>query len=146
MSMSRREFLQLLAVASSSGIALNSKSTLAANDTASFYDLPAYGNVSIMHFTDCHAQLKPVYFREPDVNIGLGSSFGKPPHLVGEELLKLELAEAMKEPFRLAKIAPSLEDVFIRLIAWIRRDRNLSGVLGDWIAGGSNLTGENENV
>ena len=65
---------------------------------------------------------------------------------VGEELLKLELAEAMKEPFRLAKIAPSLEDVFIRLIAWIRRDRNLSGVLGDWIAGGSNLTGENENV
>lgn len=88
MSMSRREFLQLLAVASASGIALNSKSALSANETASFYDLPAYGNVSIMHFTDCHAQLKPVYFREPDVNIGLGSSLGKPPHLVGEELLK----------------------------------------------------------
>jgi len=88
MSMSRREFLQMLAIASASGFALNSKSTLAANDTASFYDLPAYGNVSIMHFTDCHAQLKPVYFREPDVNIGLGSGLGKPPHLVGEELLK----------------------------------------------------------
>ena len=90
MSMNRREFLQLLAIASASGLALNSKSTLAANKgtTDSFYDLPAFGNVSIMHMTDCHAQLKPIYFREPDVNIGLGSMQGKAPHLVGEELLK----------------------------------------------------------
>ena len=90
MSMNRREFLQLLAIASASGLALNSKSTLAANKgtTDSFYDLPAFGNVSIMHMTDCHAQLKPIYFREPDVNIGLGSMHGKAPHLVGEELLK----------------------------------------------------------
>jgi sulfur-oxidizing protein SoxB len=91
MSMSRREFLQMLAIASASGFALNSKSAISANNTTStdsFYDLPAYGNVSIMHMTDCHAQLKPIYFREPDVNIGLGSSLGKAPHLVGEELLK----------------------------------------------------------
>lgn len=91
MSMSRREFLQMLAVASASGFALNSKSALSANNTTttdSFYDLPAYGNVSIMHMTDCHAQLKPIYFREPDVNIGLGSMKGNAPHLVGEELLK----------------------------------------------------------
>jgi len=89
MSMNRREFLQLLAIASASGLALNSKSALSATKgTDSFYDLPAFGNVSIMHITDCHAQLKPIYFREPDVNIGLGSSFGKPPHLVGEALLK----------------------------------------------------------
>jgi len=88
MSMNRREFLQLLAIASASGLALNSKSALSAQGTNSFYDLPAFGNVSIMHMTDCHAQLKPIYFREPDVNIGLGSNFGKPPHLVGEELLK----------------------------------------------------------
>lgn len=90
MSMNRREFLQLLAIASASGLALNSKTTLAAKQgaTDSFYDLPAYGNVSIMHMTDCHAQLKPIYFREPDVNIGLGSMKGKAPHLVGEELLK----------------------------------------------------------
>ena len=91
MSMSRREFLQVLAIASASGIALNSKSALSANNTTStdsFYDLPAYGNVSIMHMTDCHAQLKPIYFREPDVNIGLGSMKGNAPHLVGEELLK----------------------------------------------------------
>jgi S-sulfosulfanyl-L-cysteine sulfohydrolase len=91
MSMSRREFMQMLAVASASGFALNSKSALSANNTTStdsFYDLPAYGNVSIMHMTDCHAQLKPIYFREPDVNIGLGSMKGNAPHLVGEELLK----------------------------------------------------------
>ena len=88
MSMNRREFLQLLAIASASGLALNSKSALSAQGTNSFQDLPAFGNVSIMHMTDCHAQLKPIYFREPDVNIGLGTNFGKPPHLVGEELLK----------------------------------------------------------
>lgn len=91
MSMSRREFLQVLAVASASGFALNSKAALSASNTTStdsFYDLPAYGNVSIMHMTDCHAQLKPIYFREPDVNIGLGSMKGNAPHLVGEELLK----------------------------------------------------------
>lgn len=88
MSMNRREFLQLLALASASGLALNSKSALSAKGTDSFYDLPAFGNVSIMHMTDCHAQLKPIYFREPDVNIGIGSSLGKPPHLVGENLLK----------------------------------------------------------
>ena len=87
--MNRREFLQLLALASASGLALNSKSVLASEGTTnSYYDLPTFGNVSIMHITDCHAQLKPIYFREPNVNIGLGSSLNKPPHLVGEELLK----------------------------------------------------------
>ncbi len=89
MSMNRREFLQLLAIASASGLALNSKSALSVTgSTNSYYDLPKYGNVSFMHMTDCHAQLKPIYFREPDVNIGLGSNFAKPPHLVGEHLLK----------------------------------------------------------
>lgn len=88
MSMNRREFLQLLAIASASGLALNSKSALSSQGTNSFYDLPAFGNVSIMHMTDCHAQLKPIYFREPNVNIGLGQMKGNAPHLVGEELLK----------------------------------------------------------
>ncbi len=70
-------------------MALNSKAALSVTgSTSSYYDLPTYGNVSIMHMTDCHAQLKPIYFREPDVNIGLGSNYGKPPHLVGEHLLK----------------------------------------------------------
>ena len=85
--MNRREFLQLLAVAAAGGLALDSKSALAANP-GSLYDLPAFGNVSLLHFTDCHAQLMPLYFREPNVNLGVASMAGKPPHLVGEKLLK----------------------------------------------------------
>ncbi len=88
MSMNRREFLQILAVAAASGFALNSRQALSAGHAGSFYDLPSFGNVSLMHMTDCHAQLQPIYFREPNVNIGLGASFNKPPHLVGEKLLK----------------------------------------------------------
>ncbi len=87
MSMNRREFMQLLAMAAASGFALNSRSALAGN-ADQFYDLPAFGNVSLLHITDCHAQLLPVYFREPNVNIGLGASRNRAPHLVGEYLLK----------------------------------------------------------
>ena len=52
------------------------------------YDVPRFGNVHFLHFTDCHAQLLPVYFREPSVNLGVGAAVGQPPHLVGEHLLK----------------------------------------------------------
>lgn len=88
MSMSRREFLQVLAAASAAGFALNSRKALAGNVPANYYDLPCFGNVSLMHMTDCHAQLLPIYFREPNVNLGVGRAVGKVPHLVGEHLLK----------------------------------------------------------
>lgn len=88
MSMNRREFLQMLAVAAASGFALDGREALAASEGGDFYRLPRYGNVSLLHFTDCHAQLQPIYFREPNVNIGLGGSRGKAPHLVGEALLR----------------------------------------------------------
>ena len=90
MSISRREFLQVLAVASAGGMAIGSKDALSATTESAdrLYTLPKFGNVSFLHFTDCHAQLLPVYFREPSVNIGVGESLGKPPHLVGERLLK----------------------------------------------------------
>ena len=88
MSMNRREFMQMLAVAAASGFALNSRAALSAGSSGGFYDLPSFGNVSLLHITDCHAQLLPIYFREPNVNIGLGQSLNKPPHLVGEKLLK----------------------------------------------------------
>jgi sulfur-oxidizing protein SoxB len=52
-----------------------------------FYDLPMKGNVRILHITDVHGQLLPVYFREPNVNLGVGDAFGRPPHLVGNKLL-----------------------------------------------------------
>src|SRR5437879_335033 len=57
-------------------------------DGRALYDLPPFGNVGLLHFTDCHAQLLPVRFREPNVNLGVGDARGKPPHLVGEALLR----------------------------------------------------------
>ena len=90
MSFSRREFMQVLAVASAAGMAISHKDVLAATPGAGerLYDLPKFGNVSFMHFTDCHAQLMPIYFREPSVNLGVGEAVGRPPHVVGEQLLK----------------------------------------------------------
>lgn len=86
--LSRRSFLEALAVAAASGIALDDKRALAAGSDSDVYDVRRFGNVSLLHITDCHAQLLPHYFREPDTNIGAGEAFGKPPHLTGEALLK----------------------------------------------------------
>ncbi|GGC88045.1 thiosulfohydrolase SoxB [Undibacterium terreum] len=94
--MHRREFLQMLAAAAAAGMPLSryahaagsADSVESASAGSSMYQLPAFGNVHLLHFTDCHAQLNPIYFREPDVNLGFGEQFGKPPHLVGESLLK----------------------------------------------------------
>ncbi len=87
-SMNRREFLQILAAASAAGFALDARSVWAAGKGDSLYDLKKFGNVHLLHFTDCHAQLLPVHFREPSVNLGIGGAAGKAPHLVGEHLLK----------------------------------------------------------
>jgi sulfur-oxidizing protein SoxB len=86
--MNRREFLQILAAASAAGFVLDSRQVMAGNAPSNYYDIPVSGNVSLMHMTDCHAQLKPIWFREPNVNLGVGGSVGKVPHLVGEHLLK----------------------------------------------------------
>ena len=88
MSFSRREFLQALAIASASGMSLQSNFVQAQSSAKKFYELPKFGNVHLLHFTDCHAQLLPIYFREPNVNLGIGAQDGKVPHLVGEYLLK----------------------------------------------------------
>ena len=85
--MDRREFLEALAAAGAAGLPLGSARALAA-DGADFYDLPRFGNVSLLHLTDTHAQLKPVHFREPDANIGVAAAANKPPHLVGEAFLR----------------------------------------------------------
>jgi len=86
--MNRREFLEVLAAAAAAGLALDSREALAQPSADALYRVPKFGNVSLFHFTDCHAQLLPVYFREPSVNIGIGEASGRPPHLVGERLLK----------------------------------------------------------
>jgi len=89
MTLSRREFLGVLASASAAGMALGAHAEAdAANAEAALYDVPAFGNVSLLHMTDCHAQLRPIRFREPSVNLGLGTMNGQWPHLVGTKLLK----------------------------------------------------------
>jgi sulfur-oxidizing protein SoxB len=95
MNISRREFLQMLAVASASGMSLSAcesdKPSAAASKAgagpADPYEIPTFGNVSLMHYTDCHAQLLPIYFREPSINLGIGAMKGQPPHLVGDAFL-----------------------------------------------------------
>ncbi|MGB7184325.1 MAG: thiosulfohydrolase SoxB [Burkholderiaceae bacterium] len=93
--MERREFLNVLAAASAAGMAISHHAGVGATGSdgagakaAAMYDIKPFGNVSLLHFTDCHAQLMPVYFREPNVNLGLYEANGRPPHLVGESLLK----------------------------------------------------------
>lgn len=84
----RREFLQILAIASAGGYAFPKDVLAANNDMQTFYDMSTFGNVSFLHFTDSHAQLLPIYYREPSVNIGLGASLNRAPHLVGDAFLK----------------------------------------------------------
>jgi sulfur-oxidizing protein SoxB len=86
--MNRREFLQVLAAGAAAGMPLASGRVLAQADAgAAAYDVPRFGNVSLLHFTDCHAQLVPAHYREPNANLGVGPARGQPPHLVGEALL-----------------------------------------------------------
>jgi len=89
MSLSRREFVHLLGMASAAGLALGRHAEADAQAAQrGLYDLPPFGNVSLLHMTDCHAQLMPVRFREPSVNLGVAAMAGRLPHLVGERLLQ----------------------------------------------------------
>jgi sulfur-oxidizing protein SoxB len=85
--MNRREFLEALAAAAAAGLPLASRDALA-QDGSDFYEIPKFGNVSLLHMTDCHAQLMPLYFREPSANLGVGPSAGRTPHRVGHSFLQ----------------------------------------------------------
>jgi sulfur-oxidizing protein SoxB len=96
----RRDFLSVLAAASAAGLALESEPTRAQRAANEFYSVPKFGNVHLLHFTDCHAQLVPTYYREPNVNLGVGGARGKPPHLVGDALLaEFSLKSATRESY-----------------------------------------------
>src|SRR5881394_3640485 len=84
MKIRRRDFLKM-----TSGAALSSgwPRLARAADAPTVYDLERFGNARILHLTDTHAQLRPVYLREPSVNIGIGEMAGRPPHLVGRAFL-----------------------------------------------------------
>jgi sulfur-oxidizing protein SoxB len=83
--MRRRELLKALTAAAVAGVAPR-LSRAAEGDE--LYDIGKFGDVRVLHMTDTHAQLEPVYFREPSVNLGIGPMAGHPPHLVGEAFLK----------------------------------------------------------
>ncbi|NEV62934.1 thiosulfohydrolase SoxB [Thiorhodococcus minor] len=87
MSLSRREFIRLMSLAGAAGM-LPMSARAAQKKPSDLYEIPKFGNLRLLHITDTHAQLNPIYFREPNVNIGIGPAMGKPPHLVGEHLLK----------------------------------------------------------
>ncbi|MDA7947100.1 MAG: thiosulfohydrolase SoxB [Hyphomicrobiaceae bacterium] len=91
---SRREFLQAAVAASAltAGAGCGSWSRLAAQQAltqSQLLEFAPLGNVTLVHLTDIHAQLKPVYFREPSVNLGVGDVAGKPPHVTGADFLKM---------------------------------------------------------
>ena len=86
MNLTRREFSSVLTAAIVAGFPLAREAS--AQEADQLYSVPKTGNVHILHMTDCHAQLLPIYFREPNVNIGIAGMTGNVPHLVGEHLLK----------------------------------------------------------
>ncbi|MDA7426060.1 thiosulfohydrolase SoxB [Thalassococcus lentus] len=91
---SRRDFLQVSMAASAlygtSGF--GNWARLAAQQSLSqdqLLQFDTFGNVSLIHVTDIHAQLKPIFFREPEVNIGVGDNRGAVPHVTGADFRKL---------------------------------------------------------
>ena len=89
MNLTHREFLQVLGAGVVAGMGLGRHAQADASTAeGKLYDLPRFGNVSLLHMTDCHAQLLPIHFREPSVNLGVGNMRGQLPHLVGDHLLK----------------------------------------------------------
>ena len=87
----RRQFVKLMAAIAAVGSipAVHSARALSNKSApAGFYDKPMEGDARILHITDVHGQLLPVYFREPNVNLGVGSAYGRFPHIVGKGFLE----------------------------------------------------------
>ncbi len=87
----RRSLLKMMgagAVGAAGASALSLSAEASSSIDPDFYKVPMKGQVRVLHTTDLHGQLLPVYFREPNVNLGFGPAFGKLPHRVGKELLK----------------------------------------------------------
>ncbi len=87
MRLTRRDFMQMVGLAA--GSAFLPPAALARGlKPESLMQFTPKGSLTILHTTDSHAQLVPIYYREPDANIGIGANAGKPPHLTGKKFLK----------------------------------------------------------
>ena len=91
---SRRDFLQASMAASAllGASGFGNWSKLAAQQALTqdqLLEFDTFGNVSLIHVTDIHAQLKPIYFREPEINLGVGPNKGEVPHVTGADFRKL---------------------------------------------------------
>jgi len=141
--LSRREFLQAAAASAVfTGVSGSlqqavAQQRLTQDDLLSF---DATGQVTLLHITDMHAQLEPVYFRPPDTNIGIGDYAGIPPHLVGQDFLShfelepgssLAYAHTMLDYVELARTYGQLGglDRTATLIKAIRAERGDNSVL-----------------
>ncbi|XDA97070.1 thiosulfohydrolase SoxB [Sulfitobacter sp. LCG007] len=106
----RRDFLQAAMATSAlyGAGGFGSWSRLAAQQALGQDDLLGFGtmgNVTLIHVTDIHAQLKPVWFREPEINLGVGAAAGQPPHLTGEEFLRFyNIAEGSPAQYALTSL------------------------------------------
>lgn len=139
----RREFLQFASVcAAATGFSTSLKSLAATQGLTqdALLDFDSTGKLTLLHITDIHAQLKPVYFRPPSENYGVGAFEGIPPHLVGEEFLKhfklekgsaLSYAHTMVDYVNLATTYGRLGgiDRIATLVKAIRADRGDRNVL-----------------
>jgi S-sulfosulfanyl-L-cysteine sulfohydrolase len=90
MSLTRRDFIKVLGAGSAAGLISgcggDASAKLASQDN--MYEVAKTGNARILHITDTHGNLLPNYFREPNVNLGFGPTYGQLPHVVGNKLLE----------------------------------------------------------
>lgn len=86
--MDRREFLRALGIAAASGFPMSWSLSEAQAAAPMMYEVPRFGNVSLMYIADVHGQLSPTYLRESAAHIGVGVDDSHPPHLVGESYLE----------------------------------------------------------
>jgi len=88
----RREFLKIIgagSITATGSLAWIAKAQSSEKPLVDdFYKVPMQGTARVLHITDVHGQLNPVYFREPNVNLGVGDAYGRLPHVVGKKLLE----------------------------------------------------------
>ena len=102
--LTRRDFLQVAGATAGLGVlpgGLLRAAALQTIDQQSLLDFDTLGQVTLLHITDMHAQIVPLYFREPSVNLGVGEVAGLPPHITGKAFLERSASPARaRKPMR----------------------------------------------